>query len=143
MLYFAICGDNMCTTKLNAPFSFPGEPVVLCGSLQAAEHEGFVPLSQCLFLPAFCPMTVAAVKITHPAANGRENQNLLRTYATISWSHNLSRCLLLDIGSWSHLLSSTRFCWIICIILLTVRLLVLLEPRVPSFNLAPAQTVDA
>lgn len=48
----SICGDNKCTTKPDAPFSFPGEPAVLCGSLQAAGYAGFVPLSQCPFLPA-------------------------------------------------------------------------------------------
>lgn len=48
----SICGAELCIRNPDAIFSFPGQPEVPCGTLQAAGYDGLVPLSQCGFLPS-------------------------------------------------------------------------------------------
>lgn len=47
----SICGDGMTVTLPNAIFTWPGEPVVPCGTLEGAGFAGNIPLNQCSVLP--------------------------------------------------------------------------------------------
>lgn len=47
----SICGPCMCVGNPDAIFAFPGQPAFLCGELQDAGFDGFIPFDQCPFLP--------------------------------------------------------------------------------------------
>eukprot|EP00548_Thalassiothrix_antarctica_P000225 CAMPEP_0194144908 /NCGR_PEP_ID=MMETSP0152-20130528/13885_1 /TAXON_ID=1049557 /ORGANISM="Thalassiothrix antarctica, Strain L6-D1" /LENGTH=140 /DNA_ID=CAMNT_0038844925 /DNA_START=89 /DNA_END=511 /DNA_ORIENTATION=+ len=49
----SICGEGKCINqeKKDVVFSFPSQPAVPCGMLQAAGLMGTIPLDQCGFLP--------------------------------------------------------------------------------------------
>eukprot|EP00548_Thalassiothrix_antarctica_P012968 CAMPEP_0194171914 /NCGR_PEP_ID=MMETSP0154-20130528/6479_1 /TAXON_ID=1049557 /ORGANISM="Thalassiothrix antarctica, Strain L6-D1" /LENGTH=133 /DNA_ID=CAMNT_0038884433 /DNA_START=15 /DNA_END=412 /DNA_ORIENTATION=+ len=47
----SICGEGKCVTAPDVVFTFPGQPSVPCGTLEAFGSDGTIPLSQCSFLP--------------------------------------------------------------------------------------------
>jgi len=47
----SICGPDLCVTKPDAVFEFPGQPAVPCGSLESAGSSGEISIDQCDFLP--------------------------------------------------------------------------------------------
>jgi hypothetical protein len=47
----SVCGDGRVVGNKDAIFSFPGQPLVLCGLLQNAGENGMITQKQCPLLP--------------------------------------------------------------------------------------------
>lgn len=61
-----ICGVGFVVGNPNAEFSFPGQPSVMCGSLEDAGLNGQIPADSCQFLPDLVFATCECMAVTLP-----------------------------------------------------------------------------